>query len=386
MIKVLVATLRDLDDKLEKKYPGINNALQNMGYDVWYTGIRNNVIYLCNTKNMIEVGRITCAKIPVLGRVYKYQNFYNSLIKIIDLGYRFDYCYFRSTIQIGAYGKALAKLKHSGLKVIVEVPTHPCKKEYKSDKRIWRKPIYKIMEYNEEHNAEYVDLYALMGEKDSKYLGRPAINIENGVDIEETRIRNSSSDTDSIHIIAVAKMARWHGYDRVIEGLHIYNDKGKAEKVIFHLVGPDGDGTLDEYKSLVDKYNLHENVVLEGSMFGEELANLFDRCDVAIACLGVHRKNMKTISELKVREYMARGIPFIYSTHDYAINPEWVYCMKVSEDEQPLDIFSVVEFAKSMKNVQGLAEQIRKDCIENMTWEGQMKLLFEYFENIDSRK
>lgn len=380
MLKVLVVTLRDLDDKIENKYPGINKALKNLGYDVWYTGIRNNTIYLCNSQDMIKVGKITCTYPEALVRVYKYQNFYNALINIIVLGYCFDYCYFRSTIQIGAYGKALLKLKQSGLKVIVEVPTHPCKKEYKSDKRIWRKPIYNIMAYNEEHNAKHVDLYVLIGEKDSEYLGRPAINIENGVNLEDIRIRKASFDTDNIHIIAVAKMAQWHGYDRLIEGLQLYKQNGRMEKVIIHMVGPEGDGSLAEWLELSNNYGLENEIIFEGPMYGKELANLFDCCDVAIASLGMYRKNMNITSELKIREYMARGIPIIYATNDSAINEKWDYCLRVPNDSDPINMEQVINFAKKMRKNKNIPTEMRDYAAKHITWEKQFEKVFDWFQ------
>jgi len=380
MKKVLVATVLNLNEKIEQKYPGIISAMQKMGYDVWYIGIIGDGVYLCNNENKIKVGHIKFANLPLLSRVSKYKAFFRALISIIKKKYKFDYCYFRCTIYLGLYVKALKTLQEAGVKVIVEIPTHPSIKEHESDKRLWRKPIYKMMKCNEEKAAKYVDLFALIGEQDTEYLGRPALNIENGVNMDNIREKKDLSKNDEIHFIAVAKITRWHGYDRFIEGLHNYKENGGTEKIVFHVVGPEGDGSLSEYQSLVKKYSLEENVVFHGTMFGDALAELFDRCDVAVACIAGYRKKFKKSSELKIREYMASGIPFIYGTINDAINPKWDYCLKISDDEEPIDIFTIVEFAKKVKGEQDISKRIRKDCTENMTWEKQMKLLFDYFE------
>ncbi len=72
MKKILVATARNLEGNMDSKYPGIVKALGNLGYDVWYTGIKGGNIFLCNETNEINIGHIAFAKIPQLYRATRF--------------------------------------------------------------------------------------------------------------------------------------------------------------------------------------------------------------------------------------------------------------------------------------------------------------------------
>jgi len=93
----------------------------------------------------------------------------------------------------------------------------------------------------------------------------------------------------------------WHGVDKVII---------LAEKLPdwdFHLVGP---GPSD-----IALGNL-TNVYAYGYLQQSQIGNLYQRMDVGIGTLALHRNNMNEASPLKVREYVAFGLPVISGYHD----------------------------------------------------------------------
>ena len=127
----------------------------------------------------------------------------------------------------------------------------------------------------------------------------------------------------SIHLIGVAEVHYWHGYDRLIAGLGEYYKNGignmkDVRDVYFHIVGGIWSGDLygsayaPGIQTLIDKYGLHDKVILHGQMFGQPLDDLFNQCIFAIGSLGRHRNGITIIKTLKNREYATRGIPFIY--------------------------------------------------------------------------
>lgn len=43
--------------------------------------------------------------------------------------------------------------------------------------------------------------------------------------------------SDELHLIGVAEVHYWHGFDRLVRGLAAYYDRGRSYKVYFHIVG-----------------------------------------------------------------------------------------------------------------------------------------------------
>jgi hypothetical protein len=183
-------------------------------------------------------------------------------------------------------------------------------------------------------------------------------------------IQKSKSD-DDIHLIGVASIAHWHGYDRVIEGLHnyYYNGKHNTKKVFFHIAGDSSNTESTRYKELVKKYNLSNYVIFYGRKSGKELDVLFNKADIAVGSLGCHRILMRNVRPLKNREYCARGLPFFYSETDDDFEDK-DFILKVPANDDPVNIDVIVNFVISNKFN---AVKIRNYALQNLTWEIQFE-------------
>ena len=380
MKKILVVLRHNEKEfKCDKKYNGIINALSSQGLDVFYTNTSDDKILLINNGETKVIGEM---KSGALKKLSRNTAIYKAIFELFNSGFACDFVYIRSIPQCPAFIKMVKKMKKTGSKIVIEIPTHPIKLEQKSDKRVARKFIYAYMNFFEKLSAKYIDLYALMGKHDDSYLNRPAVNIQNGIDINAFPLRNYKPDMQQINLIGVAKVARWHGFDRVIDGINLYKQNGGQEKIVFHIVGPEGDGSLAEYMSKVTALGLENEVVFEGPKYGDELSALFDTADLAIGSLGIYRINMTDVSVLKLREYMARGIPFIYSTNDEFINHDWRFCKKIPGNDTPVNIAELIDFICGVRKVDNLSSLIRNTCRINMTWETQMKIIFDKLDFI----
>ena len=157
-------------------------------------------------------------------------------------------------------------------------------------------------------------------------FGQRTIRISNGVDFDHIPLRTKTCETThskEIHLIVVAEVHYWHGIDRLIAGIGEYiNAKEQTLKPYFHIIGgvapSEMNGSIHApgFKELIDKYNIAEYIHFHGLKYGEELNDLFNKCDFAIGSLGRHRSGIDKIKTLKNREYAARGIPFAYSETD----------------------------------------------------------------------
>ena len=69
-------------------------------------------------------------------------------------------------------------------------------------------------------------------------------------------LRNPNNHTTEIRLVAVAGLAKWHGYDRLLEGLGEYYRTDVERKVIFHIVG---EGPVREEYEQTEHGNGREN-------------------------------------------------------------------------------------------------------------------------------
>ncbi len=378
VLLILRLTKKQLDNDI--KYNGIINAFNRKGYDVWATYNEDGYVFLSNGKTVHKLSKMN----ERLALISKSTALYRGVIKFIkknDL--KFDYCYIRGIPPLPGHVKMLKAIRKSGAKVAVEIPTYPMTSEEKTEKFV-RGLLLKLSSFYGRKAAKQTDVYLPMGEETKKINNRPAVNIRNGIDVSLLSKRNyKPSEKNEIHMVAIARFARWHGYERVLEGMKNYYAKNPETKVYFHMVGPDGDGILSEYRKTIKAYNLSDYVILEGPKYGEESNAYFDMADVAISHIGV--KNMKTVYPLKIVEYLARGIPFVYVDVNCQVQPDWDFCMSVPENYEPIDIDKVIEFARRVNAVENLPDKMRAVAVRDCSWDDEIQKMLDFFEKFDKR-
>lgn len=262
----------------------------------------------------------------------------------------------------------LNQLKRNNIKVVMEIPTYPYDSEYKGlpiayqrilliDKcfrNILAKKIYKIVTF-----SDYEIIW-----------GRPTIKISNGIDFNHIKLKSQINDTNKeFHMIGVATIHPWHGFDRAINGLIDYYKTTHNIDVYFHIVGYGVPEVVNEYKRIVNENNLEKYVIFHSAVFGEALDNLFENSDFGIGSLARHRSNIIKIKTLKNIEYAARGIPFVYSEIDDDFE-NMPYILKALPDESPLDINRLITFYHSREFIPA---EIRATIEKDLSWKQQMQ-------------
>jgi len=196
------------------------------------------------------------------------------------------------------------------------------------------------------------------------------MQINNGVYVDYFNIKKdrSSFNGDKLRLIAVANAQNYHGYDRIIIGIKRYNNKQQQLNVTLTIIGPDTPSNKD-LKRLVKHHMLERYVKFVGVKSGLELDDAFDHHDFAISALAWHRVGVKTASNLKAREYCARGIPFVYAGYDPAFEEAGEFALKVNSDEKEINIQTLVEFyyAFSKKKISSI--DIRGYAERRLGWD-----------------
>ncbi len=251
-----------------------------------------------------------------------------------------------------------------GVKTIMEIPTYPYVPELKKQ---GKKGIHKrIIDASFRNScAKYIDRFAVPLYSDD-IMGRPCIEIRNGIEVNDISERKRRIPDGKIHLLAVAMMAPWHGYDRMINGMHQYYSNGGKRELILHLVGQGAASST--YRELIEKYGLGERIIQHGRMHGEELDEMYDLADIGVGSLGIHRTELKRTNTLKILEYMAKGIPVICEPSEYGIPQNSPYRLTIPNDESSIDIGDVISFFESVykgRPVDVVISDIREECKKN---------------------
>ncbi len=267
------------------------------------------------------------------------------------------------------------KLRKTGIHSVTEIPTYPYDEEFKNFE--WKMRAELIIDQIFRRKL-YAQMDALVTFSNAvEIFGQRTIRISNGVDFDSIPLHQPSASPHSseLHLIGVAEVHEWHGFDRVIAGIGEYNKMLKQGKtdvsipVYFHVVGDVHPHLMNTvFKPLMDNYGLQKQIIFHGALFGDELTNVFNSCQFAIGSLGRHRSGITAIKTLKNREYATRGIPFIYSEQDsdFDMRP---YVLKAPADESPINICQIIDFIASNR----IAPAEIRSTVEHLSWKIQMQ-------------
>ena len=249
-----------------------------------------------------------------------------------------DYFYIRNTIIDNKYLLFLKKIKRKfpKAKIVIELSTHPHDKNEFGHGLNWMF-FYKDFIYRHFY-YKYTDRFVVYGDFDVVWKVK-TIKTINGIDFNAVSPRKLNPSND-VNLIAVAQFQKHHGYERLICGLSNYYENGGERNVFIHFVG-DG-SSVNLYKNLAHKYTLDERVCFYGNKYGTELDAIYDKSNIAVCTLGFHRIGVKVSSALKTREYLAKGLPIVYSGIIDIIDESFPYQYRAPEDESPIDIKEII--------------------------------------------
>ncbi len=270
------------------------------------------------------------------------------------------------------------RIKDLGIKSVTEIPTYPYDAEFVGFPFMTRMGL-KIDQLF--RRQLYQQMNAIVTFSDAeKIFGQRTIRISNGVDMDSIPLHDYHVPSDgSIHLIGVAEVHYWHGFDRLIAGLgEYYKHTPNPRQIYFHIVGGVWKSEMYDsmhapgFSELMDKYGIRDRVIFHDQLFGKELNTVFNQCCFAIGSLARHRSGISFIKTLKNREYATRGIPFIYSEIDSDFEDQ-PYVLKAVPDESPIGISQILDFI-DCHDFNPI--DIRK-TVEHLSWKVQMRQVIE---------
>jgi glycosyltransferase involved in cell wall biosynthesis len=278
----------------------------------------------------------------------------------------YDAVYIRHPGSNPAFLGFLARMRRGNakLRIILEVATYPMAGEADS---LAQKLILASDTICSPLLRRFVN-YVVTFSSHSEIYGIPCIRSSNGIDVSAVRLRGASKpDRSAPRLLGVASLAKWHGYDRVLHGLRRALDQNPSvtPHVSFAGHGP----AAAELRELCTSLGLDDHVTFHGMTTGTELDELFDRSDVAIASLGMHRIGVERASSLKTREYCARGVPFVLAGRDDSFPETFPFALRVPVGDEPIDLIKLLDdFGAAVSHVEDPAAEMRSYAVDHLSW------------------
>lgn len=325
---------------------------------VYYTIIAGTTMYLLHDEKVIDQEFVIAGQMT------------NDVLLKWLIKYDIKRVYIRYNLSDMWFVDFLKEMKKMNIRGVLEFPTIPYDGEGGA-----RMPTED--KYYREQLHEYINCCTTYADFETVF-GIPCITLVNGVDIEEHRGKKYRKKDGTIVLLAVATMLKWHGYERVIQGIHDYYTNGGEKNIVFNVVG--AGGQLSYYERLTEEYQLDEHVIFHGPLKGSELDAIYDNSDIAVGSLGFYKINLRSGSPIKLGEYCARGIPFIYGYDDISFSKRPYFSYQVSNDATPLDMEKVVDFYDAVYDGRDFIKDMRQYALSNFTWDTILQPVIEYLK------
>lgn len=359
--RMLYICYENLNDKgfigIRKKILAQCHAFKKEFGTVYYTIFAGQVLYLLDNDTVIDkefaVTKQRCNEI-----ILKWLTKYN-----------LKRTYIRYPLSDLWFVEFLKHLKEKEIKCVLEFPTIPYDNEgwiaRPVEDKYYREKLYKYVDYCTTY-ANYETVFNI-----------PCIPLVNGVDIEEQKEKKYREQDGTIVLLSVSSLVKWHGYERVIQGLNNYYLNGGEKTIIFNIVG-EGE-QLQYYKRIIREYQLEKHVFFHGRLDGQKLDALYDESDIAIGSLGFYKIDLWKNSSIKLGEYCARGIPFIYGYEDPLFSEDNYFGYQVSNDASPIDMEQIIGFYDAMYDNRNFINDMRQYALQHLTWDKILRPVMDCF-------
>lgn len=300
-------------------------------------------------------------------------NFY--LSKIINP----DFIYIRRSIADRKYMKFISSLRRNfpKCKILVELYTYPYDRDEFLRKNTWVAYFKEV--FYRRYYKKYIDRFVVYTD-DETVFGVPTLKTMNGIDFSKFSIKECLNNSDEIRIISVAFLQKQHAYERLIKGMNEYYKNGGTREIKYFIVGIGPE--LEKYKALVNKYDLTNRVIFTGQKIGKELDDVYSYCDIGAVTFGTYKTKLKINSALKTREYLAKGIPLVYSGLVDVIDEQFPYKCIVPDNASPIPMEGIISLFDEIKDHRDdVARFIREFGEKHVSMDNTMQIVFTYINN-----
>lgn len=157
----------------------------------------------------------------------------------------------------------------------------------------------------------------------------------------------------------------WHGID------HLEIIAEKCPEFEFHVVMQSYECTLP-------------NVRCHGALYGDDLENVYQACNIGIGSLAMYRNDMNEASPLKTREYLAHGLPVVFGYKDTDLHDlsESDGLLQLPNSPENIDcIDQLIDFCNRWKGKRVSSDEL----VRRLSYENKETLRLSFFKKILNR-
>lgn len=365
---------------ISKKIKSEIQTLKNIGYEVYYTSYLESGVAICNDNDEVIMQRIYVKPTTNTNGFVLSQQLIKIAITYLEEN-KFDFALLRINRFTKKYMKMLNVLKNNNTFVMMESLSYFPELKYSDLSSFGYKFFWHEIKKKKKCLKNYVDLMLTEG-KISDFWGIPAIEFSMGVDADSMPEHNYIGRADEINMIMVGCSSIYHGTDRIINSMaDYYNSSSHAATVKLHLVGD----VLEQDVKRIDKLNLQRYVYCYGKKYGDELYEIYNKCNIALGPLAQYRVKKKDTG-LKTKEYLAIGIPYVYTGIESRLPKNYKYILEISNDSSIVDINKIIRFYTSVKEDDNMVGVMRADAKKYYSWEDIFIRIFQYISKLNEGK
>ena len=275
-----------------------------------------------------------------------------------------DILYSRNDLNINLYKLILFRK----VKTIVEINTDDLM-EFNHFHKSWKEPIYKWYRkqlFKQIKGAVFVT-YELQRSDSYNLIREKSIVISNGIPINDFKtLPKTNNETPVLSFLGTSDF-KWHGIDKVVKMANLLPDYK------FYIIGP----SIEKYTG-----SIPDNVTFTGFLEYDEYSKHLAKTDIAIGTLALHRKGMNEACALKVREYLALGLPIIlaYDDTDFPNDPSFIQKLPNSVNNIEPNISLIKTFTNSWLN-----KRVSKKLISHLDSQQKEKKRLIFFKGISNK-
>ena len=172
---------------------------------------------------------------------------------------------------------------------------------------------------------------------------RRRLTLTNGVRVADRPLAPDWASRTSMAFVTAGSIGQWHGVDRLLRGMSAAQEHGSTLTIV-------GDGPeLGRLRSLTSRLGLDDRVRFTGPLTGAAYDRELAAADITVASLGEHRRGHSSLSPLKTRDYLARGLPMLFAGDDPDLRGNPPFTFRAPDDDSAIDFAAVATWLQHLR-------------------------------------
>lgn len=194
--------------------------------------------------------------------------------------------------------------------------------------------------------------------------GIPSIVCGNPIDLERIRQLPPAANPHPQLVFVGTAQQPWHGIEKLLQLADAFPEW------TVHLIGSEA-GDLPGTPP--------PNLIAHGFLTRSEYEPIMESSDAAIGTLSLYRNGMSEASPLKVREYLASGLPTIigYSDTDFPVPPDFLLQLENSPDNVAANLHRIETFVQGWRG-----RRVPRSEIEHLDTGAKQALILDFLEQV----